>query len=421
MRYIFVLNILLMITFGNLLSRELTLDYCTKQSLAKSPLQKSKLYYKTKSDLETESITTNYYSQLSLDGQATYQSDVVKFKLPFPGAVSPDISNEQYHIDLNFQQIIWDGGITASQKGIAEAGNKVKSLEVDVSLFKIKEMINELYFKILFLQSSVKTLEVNRKQLDTNRYIIKSLVDNGVMLKSNLENIDIQILSVQQKIDEAIANKKMLMSMLSEWIEEPIDENAVLIVPKIESAKYEKIYRPEYKMFSEQQNLLEQNKGLISSKLLPKFFVFGLAGVGAPNRFNMFENSASFYWMGGIKLQWLLFDWSGTSKKNESIEISKSIVNAQKENFDKNLKIALIQEKSDIKKYDDMMKTDLQMIKKQEIVMKEYFSKLKNGTVTITDYLLQVNSLLILNINYDLHKLKKISAQVNLLTKTGNI
>jgi len=71
--------------------------------------------------------------------------------------------------------------------------------------------------------------------------------------------------------------------------------------------------------------------------------------------------------------------------------------------------------------YEELMNADKEIIKRQENIVKEYFSRLENSTITVTDYLLQVNSLLKSQINYDLHKLQKINAEVKLLTKTGNI
>jgi outer membrane protein TolC len=421
MKYISLILAMVLFASGTMFARELSLDYCTTQALAKSPLQKKKLYYKTKSELEQESVTSNYFPQISLDAQATYQSDVIEFSFPFPGAESPYIPNEQYKISLNLRQMIWDGGITSSRNGFIEAENNAKLSEVEVSLYPVKEMISDLYFKILFLQKSLKTLELNAKQLDTNRHVIESLVRNGVMYRSNLDNISIQILRVEQKIDEVKVSRSTLIKMLAEWIEEPIDGNDVLKVPEINSVEYTEIKRPEYELFASHEKLLDESKDLVSTKIMPKIFAFGLAGFGAPNQFNLFESDASFYWMAGVKFQWTPFDWSSSSNKKQSIDVQKNILMAERETFDKKLKIELIRQKEEIGMYQQLMDADNEIIKRQENIVKEYFSRLKNSTITVTDYLLQVNSLLKSQINYEMHKLQKISAEVKLLTKTGNI
>ncbi len=421
MKFISLILAMVLLVAGSLFAKELTLNYCTEQALAKNPLQKKKLYYNTKAELEKESVTSNYFPQVSLDAQATYQSDVIEFSFPFPGAQSPYIPNEQYKINLNVKQMIWDGGITSSRNDIIEAENNAKLSEVDVALYPIKEMISDLYFKILFFQKSLKTLELNKKQLDTNRHIIESYVKNGVMYRSNLENISIQILRVQQKIDEVEISRNTLIKMLAEWIEEPLDNNVILQVPEVNSVEYDEINRPEYHLFATREKLLDESKGLVSTKLMPKIFAFGLAGFGSPNQFNLFESDASFYWMAGVKFQWTPFDWSSSSNKKQSIDVQKNILSAEREAFDKKLNVEIIKQKDEIQMYEDLMNADKEIIKRQESIVKEYFSRLENSTITVTDYLLQVNSLLKSQINYEMHKLQKINAEVKLLTKTGNI
>ncbi len=411
----------LMLMAGGLVqSKEITLDYCREQAVAHSPLQKKMLYYKTKSELENESATTNYYPQLTIEGQATYQSDVIELKLPIPNAKLPEIPNEQYKVNFTLKQMIWDGGMTSRRKSIIESENLAKINEVEISLNSVKDMINDLYFRILFLQKSVKVLEINLKQLDTNRYVIESLVRNGVMYRSNLDNINIQLLHLKQKIEEVKSNESTLLKILSEWIEENIDNATALQVPDVQSIEFDEIHRPEYQLFSEREKLLEANKKYISTKLSPKIFAFGLAGYGAPNQFNFFESDGAFYWMAGIKFQWSPFDWSATSKRQESIDVQKSILAAEREQFDKRINIDIIKQREEISKFEKLIEIDNEIIKRQENIVKEYFSRLKNNTITITNYLFQVNSLIKTNIDYELHKLRKIGAEVNLLTKTGN-
>jgi outer membrane protein TolC len=421
MKFISLILAMVLLVAGSLFAKELTLNYCTEQALAKNPLQKKKLYYNTKAELEKESVTSNYFPQISLDAQATYQSDVIEFSFPFPGAESPYIPNDQYKINLNLRQMIWDGGITASHNDIIEAENNSKLSEVEVALYPVKEMIGDLYFKILFLQKSLNTLELNAQQLDTNRHVIDSYVRNGVLYRSNLENISIQILRVQQKINEVKISRSTLIKMLAEWIEEPLNENTVFKVPQINSVEYNEIKRPEYNLFASREKLLDESKGVVNTKLMPKIFAFGLAGFGAPNQFNLFKSDVSFYWMAGVKFQWTPFDWSATSNKKQSIDVQKNILLSEREAFDKKLKIELIKQKDEIRMYEDLMATDKDIIERQDRIVKEYFSRLKNNTITVTDYLLQVNSLLKSQINYEMHKLQKINAEVKLLTKTGNI
>jgi len=401
-------------------AENLTLDYCREKAMSSSPLQKQKLYYQTKNKLESESLTTNYFPMFNVEGKGSYQSDVIKLEFPFPGASSPEIPLDQYHLNLNVKQTIWDGGITSSNKEVVNADNRAKESGVEVSLFPIKEIINNLFFKILFVQQTLKILDIGEKQLDTNRTIIDSYVKNGVMYRSNLESISIEILRIKQNIKELEADRKSLIDMMSQWIEEPIDESVQFEAPTVRYFEANEIKRPEYELFERKQDLLDANKNLISTNLMPKIFAIGMGGYGVPNQLNFFETEGSFYWMVGLNLQWTPFDWSATSKREQSIEISKDIVKTERMNFDKNLNISLVKEKTDIEKLVNIIEMDEEIIARQKKIADEYFSRFENSSITVTDYLIQVNELIKARINLDLHKLQKLAAEVNLMTKTGN-
>jgi len=401
-------------------SDTLTLEYCREKAMEKSPLAKQKLYYQTKSKIEQESLDANYLPRLNLDGRATYQSDVAKLDFPFPGASSPDIPKDQYSINLNIEQMIWDGGITSGNQDVVSHENKTKEAGVEVSMFGIRSIINGLYLRILLVNQSLKILDVGKNQLDSNRKIIDSYVRNGVMYRSNLESINIEILRIDQKIEELESERMSLIEMLSKWIEEPINPGTELIVPKIQYEEYTEIKRPEYTLFSSKKELLDANSNLVSTKLIPRIFAFASGGYGIPNKFNFFETEGSFYLIAGLNFQWTPFDWSATSKKKQSIEISKSIVDTEHRNFDKNLNISLVKDETEIEKLVDIIKMDEEIISRQERIVDEYFARLQNGTITVTDYLIQVNELIKANVNLDLHKLQKLAAEINIMTQTGN-
>ena len=119
-------------------------------------------------------------------------------------------------------------------------------------------------------------------------------------------------------------------------------------------------------------------------------------------------------------MQWTPFDWFNNSRKQEILEINKSFVNIEKENFDKNLKISLIKDSEDIEKYNMLITRDEDISSRQKLIVAEYFSKLKNNTITITDFLNQFNQQTQTEISLKLHKLQKLNALINLLTKSGN-
>ena len=65
------------------------------------------------------------------------------------------------------------------------------------------------------------------------------------------------------------------------------------------------INRPELKLFSSQQNMVESQNGLTVSKILPKASLFFQGGYGKPT-LNMLQNEFDWFYIAGAKLTWSL-------------------------------------------------------------------------------------------------------------------
>ena len=136
-------------------AEKLILEEVQKKAVDSSPLKKQLLYYQTMSALEQSNLNSNYLPQLSLDGQATYQSDVFKlpFTLPqgFPSINIPEVRKDQYKVSLGINQMIYDGGIVSGMKDSKSLEYETSARTVDINLFKINLIINQLFFSALIL------------------------------------------------------------------------------------------------------------------------------------------------------------------------------------------------------------------------------------------------------------------------------
>ena len=417
---LFIRLILLISIISVSSAKEIDLKYVQKRAQETSPLKKQSSLFIKLNDLEKSNNSTAYYPQFSFDVQGTYQSDV--FALPFkiPTMSVPAIPKDQYKALFNINQLVWDGGAVSANLSRSDMDLAVNNQLTEVNLFKIKETLNQIYFNILFLQDNLKTLNSALALLDSNRSMIESAVKNGVMLKSNLESINIEIIKTKQKISEINSDKQSLIRMLSLWIDEDLPKDVILSTPQSETITEETANRPEFRFYDLRQKQAESGKDLISSTLNPKFMLFGQGGYGAPNQLNMFETTGSFYYIVGVKMQWMPFDWFNGSRKKESIDINKTMINIEKDNFDKTLKISLVKDKEDIDKYSALIVSDEEILNRQKNIVAEYYSRLKNNTITITDYLYQVNQQTLYDISLNVHKLQKINSVISLLTKSGN-
>jgi hypothetical protein len=92
----------------------------------------------------------------------------------------------------------------------------------------------------------------------------------------------------------------------------------------------------------------------------------------------------------------------------------------QKETFLFNTKLTQKQENTDITKYQDLIKTDDQIIQLRESVKNSASAQLDNGVLSAHDYLSQVNAEDIARRLMILHQMELLQAQYNYQYITGN-
>ena len=77
-----------------------------------------------------------------------------------PNSRTAEKSDFQFIGIGQLNQTIWDGGATQTQKEVAKASAGVDKASVDVSMYEIRERINQLFFGILVIDAQMEQLEV---------------------------------------------------------------------------------------------------------------------------------------------------------------------------------------------------------------------------------------------------------------------
>ena len=100
-----------------------------------------------------------YLPQLNLNGQLAWQSEVITFPTLGPGMEFPTIPQTQYRVNLDVQQLIYDGGRVRYAKALNQQANRVQQQSIiAVDLNQLKPKINQLYFGILLKQKQGEIL-----------------------------------------------------------------------------------------------------------------------------------------------------------------------------------------------------------------------------------------------------------------------
>jgi len=402
--------------------QEITLEICFQKAIENYPNLAQIELNSEAYNLNIKNIKTNYYPTLNLNGQASYQSDVTKVPLPdIPGLDPVVLAKDWYKINLDISQMIYDGGVTSGQKDLEETRHIIANQKVEIELYQLKERVNHLYFNTVFLRKNIEILEVLKKNLEANIENAETAFENGMILSADVDALRVEYYRAEQQIIEKEEDVFALIAAINELTGLSIQSPAVLKVPDVTIDNFSFVNnRPEYILLGQQQTQVMAMQSLATVKRRPIFSAFGQAGYGRPG-YDMLKNDFDDYYMIGLRLHWNIWDWGKVKREREVFDIQNAIINSQKETFNQNLRADLHQRSANITKYEKLIRTDELIVRLQKNVQQTSDTQMKNGTITSTTYLIELNKLVNARLNLEAHKLQLVFAKYQYLTAIGNL
>jgi len=383
------------------------------------PLVKQRDLLKQTTGINIDNLSKGFLPQLSVSGQATYQSDVTQVTIPVPGISITPPSKDQYKIIAEANQLIYDGGIIKDQKNIQLLNDKAEQQKIEVELYKLKERINQLFLGILFLDEQLKQVDLIKTDLNNGIKKTEAQVNNGVAFKSNLYVLKAELLKTDQRTIELRSSRKGLTDVLGLFINQTLPADVQLERPVVEMPSMNNdIQRPELKFYATQENLLNGQYKLIDSRNKPKANVFLQSGYGRPG-LNLLKNDFAFFYTTGVRLNW---NFGGLyTKKNDKqlIDINIKSVEVQKETFLLNTNTALQQQQAEVDKLKQLIEKDNEIIDLRIKVKEAAKAQLENSVITANDYLREVNAEDQARQSLIAHQVQLLQAQINYQTISG--
>ena len=406
-KIILLLFLPIQLVFGQ---AETSLDSCYSWARENYPNLKQSESWKNITSLNQESLKTTYYPKVSLNGQVSYQSDVIEIELPLPGVANPTVPKDQYKIYADLRQTIWDGGISTASSQLEEALLKSNLSELEVELYQLNEQIAQTFFLALVIKEQLNVLSEQKKVLAEKLKLVESGIKNGMLEKSAGLVIKAEILNIEQREIELDAGRNATFKMLSILTGKPDLQNTNLVYNKPQTNFAQTINRPEFQFFSSRTGALESSKNVLSKTRNPKLFGFGQAGYGKPG-LNMLNPDFDTYLLIGVGVSWNAFDWKNTTRKKQVIGYQQQIIEFQKETFTQNIQLLLVQQKEQILKIEKILENDREMVALRTEITKAASSKLENEVITASDYIQEMQNETIAKLNYELHKIQLNNAR----------
>lgn len=396
----------------------LSLERCYQLAKQNYPLLKQMALIEKTRDYTLANASKGYLPQLTLAGQATYQSEVTKIPISLPGMPISELSKDQYRIYGEINQSLTDPFIIKQQKALLKAGSETDAEKLEVELYKLKERINQMYFGILLIDAQLQQNEFLKKDIRSGLQKTNAVIANGVALKSNADLLNAELLKAEQRSTELKANRKGFTDMLSVFINKPIDETLSLKEPPVQ-APSSTINRPELRLFEVQNKSFALQNKLLLAKNLPRLSLFFQGGYGRPT-LNMLSNDFGSYYIGGARFSWNISGFYTYKKEKLLQNLGQDAIHLQKEVFLFNTSLALKQQHSEINKLSELLLSDKQIVALREKVKNTSNEQLANGTITALDYLNYVNAQDQANQQLLLHNIQLLMAQYTYQNTSGN-
>jgi outer membrane protein TolC len=412
------LSFVLAIVFGSLSAQVLTIETCYEKAKQNYPLIKQYDLIDKSTEYTISNAGKAYLPQFSVTGIAGY---VIK-GLPSLAPSAAETSEDKFQFigigQLN--QTIWDGGATRSQKEIIKASAKVDKAEIDIAFHNIYERVNQLFFGILLMDEQLQLQSILAENLKRNLSAVKLSNENGVAYSSDVDEVKVELLKVEQHVAEIQFVREGYINMLSMMMGEPVSATAKFEKPIVESDFDDfNIIRPELSLYQFQRNQVEAQHALTRVSYMPKIGLLG-AGIMVQPGFAFGAEKINSLAIAGLSLSWNTDGLYKSSNNREISKISLDRINNQQETFLFNTKLQLTQQRSDIEKQRTIIEKDQQIVVLKSSIKNAYEQKYQNGMCTMNDLILATSGETEARSNQVLHETQLLLSVYAYKTTSGN-
>ena len=393
-----------------------TLEECQRAAENNYPLIRQYGLIDKTTELTVDNIQKGWLPQVSALAQVTYQSDVIswpdqmKTMMTGMGIDMKGLRKDQYKIGVDVNQIIYDGGAMSSQKAIAREQGSVQKAQNDISMYQIRNRVNEMYFSLLLLNEQIKLNNDLQKLLEGNERKLTSMVNGGTAAKSDLQSVKAERLNAVQQATNLTSQKQMLQRILSAFCGMEVRDVRKPVVP-YKGARKRSEHRPELTALDAQIGLLNAREKALDAAMKPKLGIFAQGYYGYPG-LNMFEDMMSHNWslngIIGARLTWNIGALYTRKNDKAKLQYQRSLTESNREVFLFNNNLEQIQQNDNIERFRKLMAGDEEIISLRSAVRKSAESKLSHGIIEVTDLVREINAENAARVQMSVHEIEML-------------
>ena len=356
--------------------------------------------------------------QVTLSGQATLQSDVVSWPeefesmLAMQGLDMPGIRRDQYKVQIDVQQTLWDGGKSRTDRAIAEGEAAQERMSTEVELYAVDSRVEDIYFGILLMQEQQRQIGEMMQRLQTNLDQVNALVENGMAMQADADAVEVQLLTQRQSLGQVEARLQSFRRILGLFIGEELGE-APLPIPVAEEPVGYDSERPELRLMDAQMALLQAREQMVDVSLAPRVALFAQGYYGYPG-LNMFENMVSHRWtlngIVGVRMNWNISSLYTSKTSRRQLQNARDNVMLQREVFAFNSRLQAEQESAEVRRIREAIADDDRIVALRSRVREAAEVRLQEGMIDTHDLLGKISDETSAKIARSTHQIELVKA-----------
>ncbi|MDY3852017.1 MAG: TolC family protein [Prevotella sp.] len=406
---------------------QLTLEKCQEMAQQNYPLIKQYDLIGETTRYTVDNIRKEWLPQVSATAQTTWQNAVSALPDALTGMMAttgnkPEGMNKlQYRAGVDVNQLVWDGGRLHRQGEMARLQGKVESAQAAVSMYEIKQRVNELFFGILLVDEQLIINTDLQALLQSNENKFSAMLKNGVVLASDVDKIKAERLHAVQQHTDLQAMKRSLQRMLALFCGTPaIDE--LVRPPLITAVEASPNNRPEIRLIESQLLMTDMQEQMLKTQLMPRLNAFAQGFYGYPG-FNMFEDmmrrNLSFNALVGLRLSWNIGSLYTYKNNRKKLDLQRQQAENNREIFIFNNRLEQTRKSEQINRLAQLRKSDDEIVTLRTAVRKAAEAKLEHGIIDTNNLLEEITRENNAKTNRSIHEIEQLKAIYELKNVTN--
>ena len=375
---------------------QLTLEQCYELARQNYPAIKQYALVEQSRDFTLQNTAKGWLPQVSVNGRASYQSkvtqlpiDVSQFGIDYKG-----LSKDQYDAHVMVNQPIYDGGVITANKNILKAQTDVQTAQLDVTMYSIRERVNQLFFSVLLIDEQLAQNQLLQDDLKLGLNTVSAMMKGGIANQTDVDNVKVEQIKARQQEHSLRTARHTYLTMLGSFINLSLDANTQLEKPAdpgFKSQGSDPNNRPELAMYDSQNRLLDARLKALDASLMPKVGAFLQGGVGNPG-LNMLKNGWDTYYRIGATISWNIGSFYTRKSDQQLIANERQQITANRETFLFNNRLQQQQTNGQIENLRQQVSEDEEIIQLREGIRNKSEKRVQNGIETVNEMLRDINA-----------------------------